>query len=155
MADPRRTSTRRAVLSYDQYKDLYKSIGIVLPDLLVKDYQGILQDFIFTSDEIDGLDVRVTVNEKDISELQDRIFRTEIVTEDLTAKSFQVILCDNASSIEVTLNPDAEKDDMIHVMRRNEEVTVIGLINGLNDRLINVKYWSELYIFDGSEWSVI
>ena len=71
MAEPRRTSTRRAVLSYDHFKDLYKSIGIVLPDLLVKDYQGILQDFVFTSDEIDLIDVRVTVNEGDITELQD------------------------------------------------------------------------------------
>ena len=71
MAEPRRTSTRRAVLSYDHYKDLWKGVGINLPDLLVKDYQGILQDFVFTSDEIDLIDVRVTVNEGDITELQD------------------------------------------------------------------------------------
>lgn len=66
MATPRRTATRRAVLSYDQFKDLYKSAGIVLPDLLVKDYQGILQDFVFTSDEIDGLEEKVTQNTEDI-----------------------------------------------------------------------------------------
>jgi hypothetical protein len=61
MADPRRTSTRRAVLSYDHYKTLWKDLGISLPDLLIDDYQGILQDFIFTSDEIDIIDDRVTV----------------------------------------------------------------------------------------------
>ncbi|MAO21791.1 MAG: hypothetical protein CMJ25_13670 [Phycisphaerae bacterium] len=71
MAKPRKTSTRRAVLSYDHYKDLWKGVGIVLPDLLVEDYQGILQDFIFTSDEIDLIDIRVTKNESDIVELQD------------------------------------------------------------------------------------
>ena len=56
MAAPRRTTTRRAILSYDQYKSLYKSIGIVLPDLLVKDYQGILQDFIANADGIEELE---------------------------------------------------------------------------------------------------
>ena len=73
MADPRRTSTRRAVLGYDQLKDLYAAAkpSIVLPDLLVKDYQGIFQDFIFTSDEIDIIDSRVTINEADIADLQD------------------------------------------------------------------------------------
>ena len=55
MVDTRRTATRRAILSYDQYKDLYKSINIVLPDLLVKDYQGILQDFISNADGIEEL----------------------------------------------------------------------------------------------------
>ncbi len=61
MALPRSTSTRRAVLSYDQYSELYKQASppIILPDLLVKDYQGIFQDFVFTSDEIDIIDVRV------------------------------------------------------------------------------------------------
>ena len=71
MADPRRTSTRRAVLSYDHYKDLYKGIGIEMPDLLVKDYQGILQDFIYTSDEIDKVDIRIIINESDIKDLKD------------------------------------------------------------------------------------
>lgn len=62
MALPRSTSTRRAVLSYDQYGELYKQAtpSIVLPDLLIKDYQGIFQDFVFTANEIDSLDVRVT-----------------------------------------------------------------------------------------------
>lgn len=80
MADPRRTSTRRAVLSYSQLKELTD-----WPDLLLKDYQGILQDFVFTANEIDGLedqveqnsediialDIRVTNNEGDIVDLQD------------------------------------------------------------------------------------
>ena len=86
MADPRRVSTRRAILSYDQYKDLYKSIGIVMPDLLVKDYQGILQDFVFTSDEIDALEIRLVY-------LEDRVLKTIKVTDDVIAESFHVVLC--------------------------------------------------------------
>lgn len=73
MALPRSTSTRRAVLSYDQFIELHKQANppINLPDLLVKDYQGIFSDFVFTSDEIDLIDVRVIKNEADIVDLQD------------------------------------------------------------------------------------
>ena len=73
MALPRSTSTRRAVLSYDQYGELYRQASppIVLPDLLIKDYQGIFQDFVFTTDEIDLIDIRETINEAAITDLQD------------------------------------------------------------------------------------
>jgi hypothetical protein len=67
MADPRRISTRRAVLSYSQIRDMNPN----WTDLMVKDYQGILQDFAFTSDEVDGLEVIVIENSSDIVELQD------------------------------------------------------------------------------------
>lgn len=75
MTDPRSTSTRRAALGYDHLKDLYEKASppIKLPDLLIKDYQGIFQDFIFTSDEIDLVDVRVINNENDIADLQNRV----------------------------------------------------------------------------------
>lgn len=53
MAVPRRVSTRRAVLSYSQIKEMNPEWA----DLMVKDYQGILQDFAFTADEIDTLEV--------------------------------------------------------------------------------------------------
>ena len=67
MADPRRTSTRRAVLSYSQLKELNPNWA----DLMAKDYQGILQDFTFNADEIDDLEVMVLENQADIIELQD------------------------------------------------------------------------------------
>lgn len=71
MADPRRTLTRRAVLSYDQLKKLTRDTGFQWPDLLIKDYQGIIQDFSFLADEEDALDIRITINEGDIKELED------------------------------------------------------------------------------------
>ena len=67
MADPRRVSTRRAVLSYSQLKELNPN----WVDLMTKDYQGILQDFAFNADEIDDLEVIVLENQADIIELQD------------------------------------------------------------------------------------
>lgn len=66
MADPRRASTRRAVISYDQLKELTG-----WPNLLIKDYQGIIQDFGFLADEEDKLDLRITINEENITDLQD------------------------------------------------------------------------------------
>jgi hypothetical protein len=67
MTDPRRVSTRRAVLSYSQLKEFNPQWA----DLMIKDYQGILPDFAFTSDEIDDLEVIVLENQKDIVTLED------------------------------------------------------------------------------------
>ena len=43
MPIPRKASTKRSVLSYDRLKELAKN----WPDLLIKDYQAILQDTSF------------------------------------------------------------------------------------------------------------
>ena len=83
MTDSRRASTRRAVLSYDQYKDLYDSIKIALPDLLVKDYQGILQDFIFISDEVDDVESDASSSFGLISRLNSLVSEAERKIEDV------------------------------------------------------------------------
>ena len=62
MADPRSTSTRRAVLGYDQLKQLFKSGGFNAPDILVKDYQGIIQDFVFLADTADTFEIKINEN---------------------------------------------------------------------------------------------
>ena len=67
MADPRRIATRRAVLSYSQLKKMNPQWD----PLMINDYQGILPDFAFISDEIDDLEVVVIENSSDIVELQD------------------------------------------------------------------------------------
>ena len=66
MADPRRTSTRRAVLGYDQLKQITKEGGQQWPDLLVKDYQGIIQDFVFLADTADSFELRIIANAEGI-----------------------------------------------------------------------------------------
>lgn len=63
------TQTRRAVLSYDQLKRITKDAGSQWPDLLVNDYQAIIQDFILLAGGIDAFDIRITKNEKDIVQL--------------------------------------------------------------------------------------
>ena len=66
MATPRNAVTRRAVLSYSQLKSLAQ-----WPDLLVKDYQGILQDSVYIAGEVDSLEIIIIENKEDIIELQD------------------------------------------------------------------------------------
>ncbi|MFT5450821.1 MAG: hypothetical protein ACI9N9_000301 [Enterobacterales bacterium] len=66
MADPRSASTRRVFLSYSHLKELTN-----FPALMLEDYQAIQQDFTYTTDEIDLIDIRVTTNEVNITDLQD------------------------------------------------------------------------------------
>ena len=163
MADPRSTISRRAALSNERLKELTAKSGFRWPDLLINDYQGIIQDSVFLADEIDDLELVVIDNTKRIGDvelrlddLEARIFKTVIINSDYLALPFQVVLCDNNSPIEVTLITSAVKDDMIHVMRKNEQVTTLGLIDDDNTgRIFNVKYQSELYIFDGTGWNAI
>ena len=162
MADPRSTATRRAVLSYDQLKQLTEESGAQWPNLLIKDYQGIIQDFVFTSNELDELDARVTINEAAIVDLNLRVdvleykaFETVITTESLTTLGYQVIICKNTVPITITLELSPVDDTEVHIKRRGEEVTIIGTIDGLVDRVINIPQWSDHLIYDSTDWSVI
>ena len=65
MAESREFITRRAVLSFGRLKELTN-----WPDLLINDYQGILQDASFIAGEVDGLDVIILENKGAITELQ-------------------------------------------------------------------------------------
>ena len=169
MADPRSASTRRAVLSYDQLKQLTEESGAQWPNLLIKDYQGIIQDFIFTSGEIDGLEVRVEANEAaitqlilDVNALDGRVGTLEFkstkvinTTTSLTTDGYQTIICRNTSPITITLELTPVNDTEVNIKRRGEEVTVIGLINGTADRVINIPQWSMKLVYDGTDWSTI
>mgnify|MGYP003667948305 FL=1 len=66
MTEPRSASTRRVFLSYSHLEELTD-----WPELMIEDYQAIQQDFTYTTDEVDLLDVRVTANKADIVDLQD------------------------------------------------------------------------------------
>jgi hypothetical protein len=166
MAEPRHTLTRRAILSYDRYKSLYKEAvpSITLPDLLVKDYQGIFQDFVFTVGEIDNLEVRVEKNEQDIIEIKEdivdlqlrvaaleyRVYKNVSTTISLTTEEFQIILCKNTSPIEITLKTDPIDGDEISVIRANGSVKVIGTINGKVNLTLNIKGSGPKFVYDAA-----
>lgn len=164
MANPRRVSTRRAVLGYEHLKQLTN-----WSELVVKDYQGILQDTSFLADEIDAIEARVVNNEEDIEALQEDVadlkesvelleykkFVVVTTDESLTTSQFQIIICNNLSPIEITLKPNAVKDDELHIKRNGEQVTLKGNVNGLSDRVLNIPQWSDHLVFNGVDWSTI
>jgi len=169
MAEPRSTKTRRAVLSYDHYRALWKGVGIEIPNLLIEDYQGILQDFIFTSDQIDIIDLQVIINKADIFELQEdvndlqlrvsaleySVYKIIQTTTSLTTGPFETIICKNTSPITITLDTDAKENDEVNIKRRGASIEVIGLIDGLINITINANLYSMKLVFDGTDWSEI
>ena len=162
MADPRSAATRRAVLSYDQLKQLTKESGMQWPDLLIKDYQGIIQDFVFTSNELDALETKIAVNTANIIILDARVdsleykaFETVLTSVDITTNGYQIIICKNVAPITITLELAPQDGVEVHIKRRGGQITVIGTINGLVDRVINIPDWSDHLIYDGTDWSVI
>ncbi len=165
MADPRRISTRRAVLSYEHLKQLTKD----WPDLLIKDYQGILQDSSFLADEIDGLELRVIQNEEDIADLQVRVDDLELrvealeyrvfdvieTTSSITLEEFKTLICRNTSSINVTLKTTPVLGDEVNIKRTNAPVVVIGVVDGLTNVTINRVNYSMKLVYNGTDWSEI
>lgn len=65
-----------------------------------------------------------------------------------------VIECINTSPITVTL-PDVTSGEIITIKRRDDEVTVLGLIDGVQDKIINVQRWAMKLIYNGTEWFAI
>jgi len=171
MADPRSTSTRRAVLSYNHLKELTG-----WKELIIEDYQGILEDFVYVTDEIDNLEITVNENTEAIESLSERVEVLEgeidgiksrlevlegnvfeVINTDtsLTAEAFKVYNCTNTSRIDITLNASPSLNDMVHIKRSAGIVRVIGGVDGKTNKTINVKGYSMLLIFNGTDWSQI
>jgi hypothetical protein len=98
---------------------------------------------------------RVNRNAARINSIELKEFEIVNTTESVTTEEFQVIICKNTSPITVTLDPNAIKDDEVHIKRRGESIEVIGLIDGLANKIINVLNYSMHLIFDGTDWSEI
>ncbi len=155
MADPRRTSTRRAVLSYDQLKRLTDEAGFKWPDLLIKDYQGIIQDFITLADDADIFEVDIANLKTRVAALEYKVFETVFTDVDYESEEFQTVICNNVGSINVTLKPIPIRDDEVNIKRTNGVVNVLGLIDGVTNKVINVRNYSMKLVFNGTEWNEI
>ncbi len=165
MTDPRRVSTRRAVLSYAQLKELFKKGGFNAPDLFVKDYQGIILDTSYVADEIDGLEITVIQNKEDIAELRVDLDELQLRVEVLEGRipeyietstpiavsGFKVVNCINATPIDITLGPSIV-GDTVNIKRTNAAVNVIGVIDGMENVTINAKRYSMKLYCIGNEW---
>lgn len=98
---------------------------------------------------------RVSRNAARINSLELKEFEIVKTTTSLTTEEFQVIICKNTSPIDITLDPKAIEDDEVHIKRREGKITVIGLIDGFTNKVINIKNYSMHLVFDGIDWSEI
>jgi hypothetical protein len=108
----------------------------------------------------DNEDIRTqqSTNQQAIAQITDLLKKkTVIVITDssLTAKPFETVICTNTSAINITLEINPIKGDIINVKRTDAQVTVIGTIDGVVDKIINVKYWSMKLIYTGSQWVAV
>jgi len=112
-------------------------------------------DVINTGSEITGSASRISRDAAKLNALELKEFEVVSTTTALTTNRNQIIICNNATPIDITLDPLAVEGDEVHIKRRNAEVTEKGIIDGLTDRTINVLNWSDHLVFDGTDWSAI
>lgn len=108
-----------------------------------------------TVDALTSTSSRVSRNSAKINALELKEFEVIEVTGDFTTERNQILVCKNTSPINVTLDTNAVEGDEVHIKRRNAKITVIGIIDGLINKVINVKNYSMHIVFDGIDWSEI
>jgi len=113
-------------------------------------------DLIEASEEsLTSTGARVARNAAKLNALEKIGFDIEIITADFTTERNQIIICNNTSPITVTLDTNAIEEDQVHIKRRGAAVTVVGTIDGLTNKLINIKNYSMHLVFDDTDWSEI
>lgn len=98
---------------------------------------------------------RVSRNAARINSLEIKNFEIINATADLTTDRNQIVICKNTDEINITLDPEALEEDEVHIKRRDKVVNVIGTIDGVTNKCINIKNYSMHLVFDGSDWSEI
>ena len=98
---------------------------------------------------------RVSRNAARINSLELKEFEIISTSVNLTTEEFQIIICKNVNSIDITLDPQAIENDEVHIKRRNGPINVIGSIDGFTNKVINVLNYSMHLVFDGTDWSEI
>ena len=107
------------------------------------------------SASLPAVNTKATRNTARINSVELRQFEIVKPVADTTTEPYQILICKNTSPITVTLDPNAIEDDEVHIKRRGESITVVGVIDGVSDRVINVLNWNAHYIFDGTDWSAL
>lgn len=98
---------------------------------------------------------RVSRNAARINSLELKEFEVIITTTSLTSENFQIIICKNTGSINITLDPEAIEGDELHIKRSGDVIEVIGQVDGLTNLTINVPLFSLHLVFNGTDWSQI
>ena len=146
------------------------------PDRMIEDYLGIIEDIGQIQQEFDqgdtdltdleervlALEIKVTLIQEQILDLQNRTTTLELkafelvrTSIDMTTKDNQIILCDNVTTINVTLDASPSFSDEVHIKRKGGSVNIIGTVDGKANLRINIVDWSGHFIFNGIDWSLI
>lgn len=108
-----------------------------------------------TEQAITGSNSRVSRNAARIHSLELKDFEIVNTTVGIITDRNQIIICKNTDNIDITLDTQALEEDEVHIKRRDKEVRVIGIIDGLTNKTINIKNYSMHLVFDGIDWSEI
>lgn len=113
-------------------------------------------DFVSNNEQDNtALASRVSRNSVKINSLEKESFDVETITADFITSRNQILICRNTTPITVTLDPNAINEDHIHIKRRGEPITVIGLVDGITPVIINIDNYSLHVVYDGVDWSQI
>ncbi len=82
-------------------------------------------------------------------------FKVKFTTVSTTINAFETLICNNSSSINVTLDLNANVNDVVNIKRNNAEVIVLGTIDGQVDMVLNVPKYSTKLVFNGTDWNRI
>lgn len=135
-------------------RDFFEQWGTILFQLWNR--TGGASDSISSTEEgLTSAGSRVAKNAVRIHSLEKIDFDIEITTADFTTSRNQIIICQNTSSINVTLDVNAVAEDNVHIKRTDAVVNVIGSIDGRTKKIINVRYYSMHLVFDGTTWNEI
>jgi hypothetical protein len=108
-----------------------------------------------TEEELTSTGSRVARNAARLNAIEKVDFDIEIITADFTTSRNQIIICQNTTSIDVTLDPNAIAEDEVHIKRTDAVIDVFGSIDGKTQKRINIRYYSMHLVFDGTSWNEI
>lgn len=112
-------------------------------------------DVIDTGDALTSSASRISRNAVNINSIELKEFEIVNTTVGLTTNRNQILICKNTNPIDIELDPQAIDGDEVHIKRRNTKITVLGIVDGVTNKVINIKNYSMHVVFDGLDWSEI
>lgn len=125
----------------------------------LNDYLRQLTDTVnTTSDVTEEINTQISSQQQIVSQLAELLKKQEVIVKTTVSsgvKAFETHICKNLVPITKTLDVNAMKDDIVTIKRRDAKVTIIGVINGKINLVINVNQNAPKLAFDGEDWSTV
>lgn len=90
-----------------------------------------------------------------INELEKIREKVKPTTVSITAKPFQIIICNNVVPIDINTPVNPKQEAIFQVKRKAAKVTIVGPIDGESRKIINRKFAAPRLVFSGVEWAII